>query len=286
MLGHSAFSETPISALPEAAAAPATVYPVPFLGLSLALLDAPRPRFDDDLMGIGFSRGPRIFLREYTAQGAGLHRVADDNLSRYELFHTEDTVEPADPDIDAVALATFSGLPYETAALTYPAIHKFVLCRRNRYGLLSRNRTAWRVELDATGAVVVVKPSAPLEYTIEAAAAGAFKVTARYEYLPDGAYAANQWLIYLRTNGTNPDPSVDTPTVVSLVKVGGSAYLEYTTAGFAHGTTGKAIVRTRRTGSPNADSQNLTVVTATASTAGPAAPSGGVFFGGVAEQKQ
>lgn len=161
-----------------------------------------------------------VTFTTFMAEGADLHRVADDDLDRYEVFHTEDTVEPDDPDIDGTAFDTFASLPYTTPTLAYPAIHKFILCKRNRWGLLSRNLTVWRVELDAEGQIVQVKPGAPFEVTLEAAGGGTFKVTAKYLYLVDGENAADKWLVYLKTDATNPlvvQIAQDTAGMVDLI---------------------------------------------------------------------
>ena len=213
------------------------------------------------------------------------HRIAEDALAGLELFRASGGDEP---DLDGSAWETFAALPHETAALTYPEVWKFVLARRNKYGMLSQNRKSWRVELDGAGDEVAIKPSAPTNIAIAAAAAGNFRITAEYDHRGDGDNAADTWAIFLTTDGGDPDPDVDTPIEVAMGQKAGRSILDYTSSiPAAHGYTGKVIVRARRAGSPDVDSSNATIYSATSSTAGPDAPAeGNAFFGAVAVQDQ
>jgi len=211
----------------------------------------------------------------------GDYRIANDALAVYELYRGVD----AAPDLGGSPWETFASLPHTTAALDVSHTYRFVLRLRNRYKLVTQNIDEWSVTLDAGGNQVATPPSAPQEITLVPAAAGAVRVRANYYYLEDGSDAADTFLIYLRSDGTNPDPSVDTPTTIAMVKADGIAKLNWTSGTFAHGTTIKVIVRSRRTGTPNIDSTNLDIYTTTASTAGPAAPERATtHIGAVAEQ--
>lgn len=224
-------------------------------------------------------------LTTFSGRNEDLHRVIDDAQAQYELYRG--TAE-AEPDFDAAAFETFTSLPHTTAALAYPAIYKFVLRQRNKYGLLSRNIRSWRLELDGSGNQVTTPPSDPFDETLEAAAAGKVRVTAQYDYTADGAATeADTFLVYLTTGGGNPDPSVDTPTEVTMVKADGIAHLDYTSGAYSNGTIVKALVRVRQQGTPDVDSTNVNNLgPVTASTAGPAAPEGAPFHGAVAEDVQ
>jgi hypothetical protein len=211
------------------------------------------------------------------------YRIADDSLDRYELFKGE---AGAEPDLTAAPWETFASRPHVTAALSYPGDYRFVLARRNRYGLLSRNVKSWALQLDGVGAQVTTPPGAPVNQAIEAGALGAFRVAAEYDYRADGALAADAWLVYLATGGADPDPGVDVPEVVAMSKVGALAVLDWDSVAFPEGTSGKVLVRVRRTGLPAVDSENTAISgPAVATLLGPAAPAeSGAFFGAIAEQ--
>jgi hypothetical protein len=221
---------------------------------------------------------------DVTGQASGLYRVASSDLAAYELYVG---VDGAAIDFDAPPLAMTATLPFTTDPLAPDHRYEFVLRRRNKYDLVSLNVASEVLELDAGGDVVPTPPSAPTEVSVDAAAAGTVLVTARYAYAADGDDAADAFLVYLRSNGTDPDPGVDTPAEVAMRRSGGVARLRYTSSAFAEGATVKVIVRTRRSGTPDVDSTNVDVHTATATLLGPAAPpSGGAFLTDVAEQVQ
>lgn len=223
----------------------------------------------------------------YSGEASTLYRIADDDLVRREIFKTDaaSPTEPADPDpANDAAWATYTSSPHTTGALTVSKITKLLVCTRNKYNLLSMNRTPRRFELDGSGNLVANSPSAPFEVSIAAAAGGTFLIEAHYNHLADGSDAADTFLVYLTTGGGTPDPTVDIPVEVTMAKREGAAHLSYTSGAVAHGVVGKVIVRTRKQGTPDVDSRNLDVYTATASTAGPAGDAGGAFFGAVAEQ--
>jgi len=229
-----------------------------------------------------------------TASHRGDYRLANDSLGRWELYH--DT--GAWPDLAAAPEATFTSSPHETGALSYPATHYFVLRKRNVHDLVSQNEgdagqrhygdgfACWILELDSSGDQVVPSPSDAENTTLAATSGGTVRVQAQYPYAADASYAADQFLIYLTSDGSDPDPEVDSPTVVDMVKVDGIAKLNWTSGAFGNGSTVKVIVRTRRSGTPNYDSSSTTILSTTASTSGPAAPSGRALFDSVAEQHQ
>jgi hypothetical protein len=110
-------------------------------------------------------------------------------------------------------------------------------------------------------------------------------VRASYEYVADGDNAADTWIVYLRTNGTDPDPAIDTPTYTQTMgKFDGVARLELFDGSFAEGADVRVIVRARRSGTPNVDSTNVDVYSVTTTFIGPDAVSGGALYGGVDAQ--
>ena len=62
---------------------------------------------------------------------------------------------------------------------------------------------------------------------IAAAAGGTARVTADYDYELDGADQADTFLIYLRSDGTDPDPDADVAIEVAMEKVDGRAHLDW-----------------------------------------------------------
>ncbi|HEX8913192.1 MAG TPA: hypothetical protein VF796_12605, partial [Humisphaera sp.] len=198
---------------------------------------------------------------------AGHYRVADPAVEGYELYRGVD----AEPDLDAAPWATAAALPIETPPLAPGHTYRFVLRRRNRWGLASANAGSTAVRVDGGGAELPAPPSAPFEVTAAALAGGVVEIRAFYDAAADGDLTADLWLVYVRTDGTDPDPGTDAPVEVAVVEADGVAKLVYETAALAAGTVVTAIVRTRRSGPPDADSTNADVVTATATVAGPPA---------------
>lgn len=225
--------------------------------------------------------GKSAVMVRYDAELAGLTRIADDGLSRYELYIGVD----GDPDFSAAPDETFTSLPYETAALTPGHVYKLVVRQRNAYNLQSKNVVAWELDLDGAGNENSTPPSAPVDVSLVPAAAGAVRVQAGYSYIEDGNNQADKFLIYLTSTGVDPDPVLDTPIESLMVKSDGVAKLDYTSSQFADGSDIRVLVRTRRSGSPDVDSTNSTILTTTADTVGPVEPSGVAMFGKIAGQR-
>ncbi len=217
------------------------------------------------------------------AQIAGLHRAANDALDRYELYRGAD----ADPDFLAAPWETFTSLPHESAALDPNHAYRFVLRRRSRWNLASQNVRAWELRIAADGSAEAVLPAGPDWAILEAAAGGTMRVRAAYAYARDGAYQAASWLVYLTSDGLDPDPEVDEPTVVEMQKRDGTARLDWTSEAFGDGAAIKVLVRTRRvdSGPVNVNSENMEIETAEANTDGPDAPDPlKTWFGTLREQ--
>jgi hypothetical protein len=212
--------------------------------------------------------GKHRFYRSIVQACHGRGRIAND-LAAYELYRG------VDADVNfSTPYETFASLPHVTGALAAGHAYKFALRKRNDYNLLSQNIEAWELALDGDGAAIVTKPAAPVA-TMAADAGGTAKIGATYDYVTDGDDQANQWLIYLTSNGSDPDPDEDTPTVLDMAKADGLARLNYISAAFSEGATVKAIVRARRA-ADDADSTNINILTATATLLGPSMPMGGI----------
>lgn len=216
---------------------------------------------------------------------SGLHRVANDSLARFELYHGVG----GSPDFTADPESTFTALPFTTSALTTDATHHFVLRQRNAWNLQSQNINEWVITTASDGSINATPPSDPVEIAAAASTAGTVTVTARYLYSADGSNAADSFLVYLAVNAT-PVIGLTVPIAVSMIKSDGIAKLSYTTAAQTEGAVVNVIVRTRRTGvspSPNVDSIGTTVYSATATLLGPAEVTDPeIFQGTFAEQAQ
>lgn len=212
----------------------------------------------------------------------GKHRVANTAIELYELYHGINGA----PDFTAAPAETFSSLPHTTTlTFSFGNAHHLRVGLRNRFNLLVLEDKDDIITLDGSGNLVPVAPSNPHHTSIAPAAspAGAVRIKSFYDYESDGsALAAVSWLIYLTSNGVDPDPALDTPTVVTIAKVDGQAKLDWTSGGFADGLTIKALVRVRRVdaGPVNVDSTNTTIISTTSDTDGPAKPDfGAALFG-------
>jgi hypothetical protein len=215
---------------------------------------------------------------------AGMFRIADDQLERYELH----IGVGAPPDITLPPTETFTSLPFTTVTtLGVGTTNYLVVNRRNRHDMRSESDVSTIIRVDGAGDQVAPLPTAPEVVQWVAGLGGAFLLTAVYFYDVDSeANQADSFLIYTRFDGSDPDPSIDIPVVVAMIKSDGGANLLYTTAVQPPATTGKVIVRVRRTGPPIADSNNLDVHTAVNDAAGGGAPVGGIFWRKVAEEEQ
>jgi len=219
------------------------------------------------------TRPPRGRVR-VEAAWRGQVRVADVDSAQFELFRA---VDGDAFDFDS-PWETFTSLPHTTAAVAASHDYEFVLRLVNRWGLSSLNIAAWSVTADALGAADPVPPSSPRDVTIEPAAGGELRIRASYDYDADAAddLDATVWLIYLSTDGSDPDTG-GAPTTVTMRKADGTAKLDYTTTGesLADFQLAKVIVRVRRVdaGPENVDSTNTDVASAWALATGPPPPS-------------
>lgn len=210
----------------------------------------------------------------------GIWRAAVDALDRYELYVGTD----AEPDLSLGPTATNATLPW-TPATSFAADHVYYLVvqRRNHHNLVTASLETTRLAI-VGGVEGLPPPSAPTVQVFEAAASGSVRLAGIYYYPADGTAAADQWLVYLKTGGSAPNPAIDTPTVVTIRKAFGAGWLDATYGAYAPGTVVKALLRVRRS-ADSIDSTNTTAVgPVTATTTTPAAPTGSVHQRGQAEQ--
>lgn len=247
---------------------------------------------------IGFSgalRGLHIRRNAMSGRARGLHgmalacavalrgrsRSADDAMDRYELFVGSDAA--ADPT--GPPLATFANLPFLTPALDPGHAYQFLLRRRNRWGLSSENLSAWALVLGADGQPLDA-PQGPEDVTLTPSAAGTAVLTARYASAAD-PNAGDTWAVYLTDDGLDPDPLTTTAQSQPLGRGDGVARLRLVVAARPEGTTVKALVRLRRSGTPPVESVNTTPVSCVVTSVGPPTVDGPmVLIGTVAGQQQ
>jgi hypothetical protein len=200
-----------------------------------------------------------LFVRHSQDVGACLQAQA--GLAGYLLYRGIDTA----PDFTAAPWQTFTAPPFTTPALATGHSYQFALKRRNEFGIVSAPGTIWT----ATPGNPAIKPAAPTAITIKPAAGGTVSISALYDWRADGGSAADKFLIYLRSDGSNPNPATDTPTVIPAWHGAASATLNWQSPATIEGATVKALVRTRRSGSGGADSTNTGIVSAIATFIGP-----------------
>ncbi len=233
----------------------------------------------------GSGRGEWQVRAARAGSGRGEWRIEDLSLVGWLTWRG---TGGASPDFSAAPWAVSAALPDVLGTLAPSDTYVLVCRRRNAWGLVSQNAgPEVRFEIDADGEAVGARPSGPYAVATSASSGGCIRVQAWYNALVDGAAAATRWLVYQTDDGSDPDPAVDVPTVVTMAFAGPVARLDWTSGAFAGGATVKTLVRTRRvSGVTNLDSANVAPSSATASTATPSVPAGEVFLGSVWKQGQ
>jgi hypothetical protein len=229
----------------------------------------------DPLGGLNVANITSASLRvTYSHNLRGRYRIADNAMERYELYLGTD----AEPDLAGTPFETFTTLPHTTAALTAGHTYYLVLRKRNKHNLCSQNISSTVIVVAADGSEST-PPGSP-EFALEQAVAGAVRVQATYDYMPeDASLRGTTWAVWLTTDGSDPDPSGAATYTEAVVLADGRAKLDWTSGAQTHGATLKVIVRTRRIGTPDVDSVNAVVRSITADAQGPTAPDAHVFYG-------
>lgn len=216
----------------------------------------------------------------YTETLAGLFRVADDSLDRYELRIGTNAAPAltASPVTTSATLPITYGTPLSSGNTYYLAVDK-----RNKYDMNSQRTDYTKVRVTGAGGVAAA-PSAPSVISWRAGPAGVFILELVYLYGVDGDNAGDSYQLFATYDGSTPSSGGAATDTVSIVKMDGTGYLKYTTAAKANGTVGKILVNVLRA-SDSVASADTAVYTATASTSGLSAPSGSAHWRQIAEQK-
>jgi len=180
------------------------------------------------------------------------------------------------------ATFTVDGSTFEVeTALADATDHWFVARRRNKYGVVSQNirvETDMILRIDGSGDESAAPPSAPFDVAVSAGPDGTIAVSAAYNSTTD-ADPADSWAIWCNVDGTDPDPDNDAVASEVAMTGGGTGIENLTTSIPTSGeypdqAPGRVVVRTRRSGTPDVDSTNATVLSVTVDRLGPARPSG------------
>lgn len=159
---------------------------------------------------------------EYSQQVSQAYRVADDSLDRYELYLGEDG--PPDFDASGQPVATSPTLPF-THSVTPPGAGtkelQMIICKRNKFSLLSFNRYIQKLSIDTSGDEILGLLNGPEKtWILDTDELGYIQIMAKY--IPTERHPGDKWEIY--AGNTTPVPGVDTPVYsADMVFSGGNS---------------------------------------------------------------
>lgn len=219
------------------------------------------------------SMGLSIAFGAFTQEFRWQYGIADDSLAGYLVFVGQD----AEPDLSGAPDEFSAALPIVVESLAPGHTYHLVTRARNAYGLQSQNTQSTLLVVAADGSEALGRPSAPVEVSVGAGPGGSVAVQAHYLYLEDGDNRADYFAIFLTSNGDDPDPENDIPTLVEVEQADGLAKLDWQSDAMADGLTAKVVVLMLRmvndtevySERPGDDSDIYSVET---ETDGPAAP--------------
>lgn len=200
----------------------------------------------------------------YTETLPGQYRVADGALAQYELFLGED----GPPDFGAAPTQT-GALPL-VAALAAGHRWEWAVRARNAYDLSSQNTLTRVVTLNGDGEEAGAALTNPEIVSMTSAPGGEVDLRLRYNGLAD-VTPGDTFRVYVRTNGTNPDPETDSPidtqmTVTGLVRPEIEAIVKL--GPYTYGTPVAVIARVYST-TLEAESDSTTVSSMSVTTQAP-----------------
>lgn len=205
---------------------------------------------------------------------SGASHVAENGIEGWVAWWGEN----ADPDTTAEPDEFSATLPVQLAqVLTAGSIWYLRVARRNQYGLISDVEDAKVFNIAGDASENPAAPEGPHIVTVTPYGNGGAVIEA--VYFPgretSTANRADAWLIYFTDDGTDPDPAVDTPIEVAMIPHNGPRRLTYTiSTEYPEDTPIRVIVRTRRSGTPDADSLNTAITQVLANPCGPVRPTG------------
>ncbi len=202
-------------------------------------------------------RGLSSFKQPFLTDLRGASRVANDASNRYEVFVGTDE----DPDFSGDPVETFSSLPH-VMALQAPDVgqvtYHIVVRKRDRWNLECLNNVVQYVTINAAGELLATPPRGPQTVTLTEVSDYKVHIEAEYNYPADGDNAADKWLLYMTTDGSDPDPTTDTPLEIAMVKTEAITTLNYTTGVLELDDIVNVLIRTRRS-DDSVDSTNTSI---------------------------
>lgn len=152
-------------------------------------------------------------------------------------------------DFDADPDETWTSEPHTTSlGLTTPGTYYAAVCEMNQWGMWGVPTAVQRYDFDAAGDGILPAPSAPVDITVNQTSGNLPTVGALYESAADGDNRAEIWVVWIETDGTEPDGSATPDGYVVMQYLAAINDLAYTGGGSAldDGTTVAVLVRTRR----------------------------------------
>lgn len=155
-----------------------------------------------------------------------------------------------DPDFEASPDEVWTSNPNTTSlSLASDETYRVAVRSRNPWGLWGVPTDIEEFVIDASGDGVLSPPSAPTDISASQTSGNKPSVSAQYDAAADGdTLRAALWVIWLETDGTDPDGTV-TPDGYSVMQFKGAVddlVWDSTSAALDDGTPISALIRTRR----------------------------------------
>jgi len=213
-------------------------------------------------LDVSFDYEGTTYFQKYRGQ----YCLPDDTLERYELFKAEDALPNLSGSPDATSTTLPFTLPFSAPLSGTKEVNSTVLFR-DKFGMKTITKKYTKIVVDSAGSEISQELSAPYDVFVYDVADGKVQVNAKYRRSND-ASPANQWNLYIRTDGTDPDPSVDIPATVSINNLrlnDGAVTLQWRSTSYEYLTDFRVLVRVERT-SDGTESANKNIVQHTVST--------------------
>lgn len=204
----------------------------------------------------------------------GKYRVF--NAAEYRFYRSNTATPPAEGDTPYATSATLPATPADTFAngTWLISVSYFNGVIDSGFLPLGPNGETYLTLIIAGGTEQSLPPNGPLSVQLVLGPGGTVRVVA--VYAQNDANRADEWAVAYTDDGSTPPE--DTPDETEAMPDAGLAVLDLELGPFAHGTTVKVRVQTRRGGTIYSDGS--TVLTVTADAQGPAAPEGGERWAG------
>lgn len=180
----------------------------------------------------------------YYTQFRGLNRIANNDTAGYEAWIGTDS----SPDLTGAADVTSTTKPFSLGAMAADHDYYIVIGYRNQWGLIAYDDEEI-IRVGPGGTEDPTPPSGPGIVQLDQEQAGIVRVNAIYYSMLDAATdsEATDWAVYVTADGTDPDPDVDSPTIVAMTRSRNGCILDWDTSEYLEDTPVKVLVRTRYT---------------------------------------